>query len=135
MNAKNPASRKQERNSNGPNVNSMQAGVDIIEVARIAKLVKNRKFLNKIFSKEEIDYCSKRKNCSEHYAVRFAAKEAIWKAVGDRKLSHKDISVKNDSFGKPVVVLPKRLDKIRKKICISLSHTKNYAVALAVLNM
>ncbi|OGS19073.1 MAG: holo-[acyl-carrier-protein] synthase [Elusimicrobia bacterium RIFOXYA2_FULL_40_6] len=113
----------------------MQSGIDIIEVDRIAKLVKNKNFLDKIFSKEEVEYCRKRKNSAQHYAVRFAAKEAIWKAVGDRKLSHRDISVKNDRLGKPSAVLPKRLDRIRKKLCISLSHTKNYAVALAILKM
>ena len=112
----------------------MQSGIDIIEVSRIGELGKNKRFLHRGFSKEEIAYCSGKKNSAQHFAVRFAAKEAIWKAVGNRKLSHRDISVKNDEHGKPAAVLPSNLEKTCRKLCISLSHTKSFAVAVAVLN-
>ncbi|MFN3967013.1 MAG: holo-ACP synthase, partial [Endomicrobiia bacterium] len=79
----------------------MNIGIDIVEVKRIAQLIKNKRFLKRIFSEDEIKYCSSRKNSSQHFAVRFAAKEAVWKALSDKKLTHKDINITNKKNGKP----------------------------------
>ena len=110
----------------------MNVGIDIIDVKRIGKLIRNRRFLNRVFSANEIKYCSKKKNSAQHFAVRFAAKEAIWKAVGDKSLTHKDICIKNTEQGKPEV-LPNKKIKNSWNISISLSHTRDFAVAIAIL--
>jgi holo-[acyl-carrier protein] synthase len=78
-----------------------------------------------------------KKNAAQRLAVRYAAKEAVWKALSAVKrgpLSHRDISVKNGPDGKPLVILPAVMKKLQKKIRISLSHTKEYAAAIAVLS-
>jgi len=108
----------------------MNIGIDIVEVKRIAKLIRNKAFLKRVFTEQEIAYCSVRVNSAEHYAVRFAAKEAVWKALGMRGISLKHISVKNLPNGKPEALIK---GKKRKDISISLSHTQNYAAAVAVI--
>jgi holo-[acyl-carrier protein] synthase len=108
----------------------MNIGIDIVEVKRISKLIKNGAFLKRVFTPGEIAYCSKRVNRAEHYGVRFAAKEAVWKALGMSGISLKDISVKNLPNGKPEALIK---GKKRKDIAISLSHTKDYAAAVAVV--
>ncbi|MCX7956749.1 MAG: holo-ACP synthase [Endomicrobia bacterium] len=107
-------------------------GIDIIETKRIKKLIKNRKFIERIFSKEEIEYCENKKNKEQHYSARFAAKEAIWKALaGKYSVPLKNIVIKNIQNGKPEVFFnDKKLKKL--KIEVSLSHTKEYAVAVAI---
>ena len=115
----------------------MEIGIDIEKVSRINKLIKNKRFLKKIFSEEEINYCMSRKNAAQHFSVRFAAKEAVWKALSSVKkgsLTHKDISIKNNPAGKPVVILPAIMKKLQKNICVSLSHTDEYAAAIAILS-
>ena len=116
---------------------SSSLGVDIEEVKRFQTLIRNKRFLNRVFSKEEISYCSRKKNKPQHFAVRFAAKEALWKALSDvldqlgKSVTHKEISIRNTSRGKPTVVLPKALSKFNKRVTVSLSHTRSYAVAIA----
>ena len=108
----------------------MNIGIDIVEVKRIERLIKNKRFLNRIFSENEIKYCSNKKNSAQHYAVRFAAKEAVWKAFKNKKLAHKNISITNKKDGTPEVLI---FNKLQKKILISLSHTKQFAIAVAVV--
>lgn len=114
-------------------------GVDIEEVQRFKKLVRNQRFLSRVFTPQEIRYCATKKKKLQHFAVRFAAKEAVWKALSDilRKkktpLGHRDIGVKNSASGKPVVVLPKKFRSLEKRVAISLSHTASYAVAVAMV--
>jgi holo-[acyl-carrier protein] synthase len=114
-------------------------GVDIEEVKRFQGLLRNRRFLNRVFSPGEIAYCNKKKNRAQHFAVRFAAKEAVWKALSDvirqcrRPVGHRDISIKNTLSGKPEVILPKALSSYSKRVQVSLSHTKSYAVAMALV--
>jgi holo-[acyl-carrier protein] synthase len=110
----------------------MDVGVDIVEIDRIAKSVRNPRFLKRVFTAREVAYCRARKNSSQHFAVRFAAKEAVWKAVGEPKLLHRDIQIRNRSNGKPEVLFPKRFAKFAKRISISLSHGRDYAVAMAI---
>ena len=110
-------------------------GADIVEVHRIKVLIEryNSKFLNKIFSDEEIKYCGKMRYPAMHYAGRFSAKEAIIKAVSHQlkgeKLSYADISIRNNKSGKPSVFCPQINSN---EIDISISHTKEHAIAFAV---
>ncbi|MFA5975763.1 MAG: holo-ACP synthase [Elusimicrobiota bacterium] len=110
----------------------MEIGVDIVEIARIAKSVRNRRFLERIFTPGEIAYCRSRKNSAQHFAVRFAAKEAVWKAVGEPRLLHRSIHVRNHPNGKPEVIFAAPFRKLARKVVISLSHGRDYAVAMAV---
>ena len=116
-------------------------GTDIVEIKRIKKSVEEHgeKFLNRIFTQTEIDYSSSKKNKFQHLAARFAAKEAIVKALAkccDNGFNWKDIEIYNDNNGAPQVRLfGKFADYVSdgKKIEISLSHSEEYAVAFAVL--
>ena len=110
----------------------MDVGVDIVEIHRIAKQTRNVRFLKRVFTKQEVAYCQARKNSAQHFAVRFAAKEAVWKAVGEPRLLHRDIQVRNKPNGKPEVIFPKRFAKLARRVSISLSHGRDYAVAMAV---
>lgn len=115
-------------------------GTDIIEISRIKESIERsgERFLNIIYTPAEIEYCENKKNAKYyHYAGRFAAKEAIFKAVSPL-LKHKfDISwhnaqVINDKDGNPQIeFLDIKFDKI-KSIDISISHCKEYAVATVV---
>ncbi len=108
-------------------------GTDIIEIDRIEKAVDRwgGLFLRHVFNEEEIKYALQYKSPGPHLAGRFAAKEAVYKAIGNnRHLRWKDIKILNDADGKPYCVL-NSLDS--KKILISISHTRVYAVASAIL--
>jgi holo-[acyl-carrier protein] synthase len=109
---------------------AVSLGVDIVEVPRIARLVRNPRFLERVFSPREINYCRDKKNAAQHYAVRFAAKEAVYKALGRPGVSHQDISVRNIPGGKPVVELQGALKRWEGRLSLSLSHTASYAVAV-----
>ena len=110
-------------------------GTDIIEVKRIKYLIEKYgdRFLNRVFSKEEIKYCGNLKFPDIHYAGRFSAKEAIIKSLPNKFknifLRYKDISIFNNDEGKPFVDC-RKIDL--KSIDISISHTKEYAVSFAV---
>ena len=111
-------------------------GIDLIEIKRIKRLIQNKKFLQRIFSREEIIYCDKKKNKHQHYAARFAAKESVLKALsGKYKIALKNIVVKNLDNGKPKIILKNlKIKSLRRiKIEVSLSHTKEYAVAVAMI--
>lgn len=107
-------------------------GIDIEEISRFKKLIKDKKFVERVFSKEEIEYCSSKKNSVQHFAVRFAGKEAVWKAVNDKmkKFVITDISFKSLPSGKPEVYIK---NKKAKNIEVSFSHTKSTVVAVAIL--
>lgn len=108
----------------------MNIGIDIEEIKRFQKLLKDKKFIEKIFSKDEIKYCSSKKNFVQHYAVRFAGKEAVWKAINkSKKLTITDISFKNSVLGKPEVFIK---GKKVSYIDISFSHNKSTVVAVAI---
>ena len=110
----------------------LQVGIDIVEIKRIAKQAKNPRFLQRVFTPIEAAYCRARKNSVQHFAVRFAAKEAVWKAVGNPKLLHRDIQVCNRSDGKPEIHFPPPFRRLAKQVSISLSHGQDYAVAMAI---
>lgn len=109
-------------------------GVDITEVRRLKMAVEKwgDDFLKRIFTAEEIENAKMHGSLYQHLAGRFAAKEAIFKALGDAGLSWKDISICNDKEGRPIArILNAKNKKI--DIHISISHVKNYAVANAVI--
>ncbi len=115
---------------------SFSIGTDIVQVSRIGKLIQNKKFVERIFTPQEIHYCSGKKLAAQHYAVRFAAKEAVWKALshqwGKRGVAHKEIRVYRTDSGKPIIQLSSRLKKFEPYIFLSLSHTQEHALATAL---
>ena len=116
---------------------NISCGIDIIEIDRIKNDIENigKKFLNRVFTDKEIEYCESKKGQKyQHYAGRFAAKEAAFKAVSkyiDDKYSvcWKDFEVVNDVQGRPKVNLSNiNVNKI-ENIDISICHCKSYAIA------
>lgn len=116
-------------------------GTDIIEISRIKKSIEEMgdKFIGKIFTIKEIQYCeSKKAQKYQHYAARFAAKEAAFKAIStylDDKysISWQDIEISNNEAGRPEINIKKSIDGLSieniESMDISLSHCKEYAVA------
>lgn len=114
-------------------------GNDILDIERIRESVNKHgsHFLNKLFSQAEQQYCHKHQDPIPHIAGRFAAKEAIAKAIGTgfgEHLSWLDIEILNDTHGKPIVYLSESLKKKLKRVhfMISISHCKSYASAVAI---
>jgi holo-[acyl-carrier protein] synthase len=109
-------------------------GVDITEVTRLRKAVEKwgKEFLNRIFTPEELENAKKRASIYQHLAGRFAAKEAVFKALGDPRLNWKDVQILNDKEGKPCCVILSAQGK-KIEVHISISHVKNYAVANAIV--
>ena len=119
-------------------------GTDIVNIKRIKRLlkIKNSTFKKKIFTNIEIKTCEKRKNVAECYAKRFAAKEALFKALGlSNKLRFQDVEVINNISGAPKFKIKKislqNLNKIFKNkkfiIHLSLSDDKPWAVASVII--
>lgn len=109
-------------------------GVDIIEVRRIKNAIDKygQSFLERIFTDKELKNAKEHNSLYQHLAGRFAAKEAVFKALGKAKLNFKDVEVFNDSDGKPHCSLLK-YNQNEINIHISISHIKNYAVANAII--
>lgn len=114
-------------------------GVDIIEIDRIQKSIERfeERFLNKIYTKTEIDYCLTKADKYRRFAARWAIKEAVYKALMkyDETIAWKDISVKNDDDGAPILEELEKITRIKEmgiSIHITLSHSNNYAVAMAI---
>ncbi len=119
------------------------SGVDIIEVKRIKEAVAKwgDSFLKKVFTDREIDYAHSKRFTHQHLAARFATKEAVLKAFGggwSRTLPWKDVEVINDKNGKPDIRLYGKAKRIYdeqkiERIVVSMSHTKDHAIANAIL--
>jgi len=117
-------------------------GVDIVDVARIKKLLEKHspRFEERIFTAGEILYCRSKAKPEIHFAARFAVKEAVMKCLGtgmDQGITFKDIEVTHKKTGKPVIKMHDRGKEIftRLKIAtihISISHDKHYAIAQAI---
>jgi holo-[acyl-carrier protein] synthase len=118
-------------------------GIDLVEVKRIDKIMEkwSDKFISRVYSPEEIDYCAKKAYPAIHYAARFAAKEAFLKSMGigiGNGISLKSISVYNIHGGKPELKLHRKAADIMSdngitKAHLSISHTHNYATAVVIL--
>ncbi len=118
----------------------LETGIDIIEVARIKKSIQNSdRFTNRIFHKNEIEYCRSGATQYQHFAARFVTKEAVRKILLDHIphniLKWKSVWVENDRNGKPILKLSKEiLNKINILNCsVSLSHIKELAIASVVM--
>lgn len=115
----------------------IKCGVDIIEISRVKESIESlgERFINRVFTEKEIEYCESKKNQKyQHYAARFAAKEAVFKALSWKledkyEICWKDIEVVDDKQGRPSLnIIGMNLNDI-ENIDISLSHCKEYAVA------
>ena len=120
-------------------------GVDIVDNTRINKLLKNKKFIERIFSNKEIIQAKKIKNKTNYFSKRFAAKESLSKAIGTgfrNNLNFKDISIVNNKYGKPSYRLNDKVKKLiysklsvkKIKISLSLADEKNYSIAFSVIH-
>ena len=118
-------------------------GTDIVEIRRIKNAIEsNDKFLEKIFTSAELEYLKKRNLRAEYVAGRFAAKEAVAKALGTgfRGFEFKDIEIDRTTLGKPIVILKGKAKLIAKKegeynIHLSISHGVDSAVAYAIFEV
>ena len=119
-------------------------GVDIIQNSRIKKAIKNKSFVNRIFTKSEISSSKIRNYKTNYFAKRFAAKEAFIKSIGigiRKGINFKDIYVINDKFGKPNIKFSNKVNNLIVKklktrnfdIFLSLSDEKNYSIAFVVI--
>ena len=116
-------------------------GTDIIEISRVEKSINNTngRFIKDIYTKKEIEYCENRGQAKyQHYAARFAAKEALFKAISEflndkYEVSWQNAQIINDENGKPhTEFIDVEFPQI-ESIDISISHSKEYAVAQVVL--
>ncbi len=118
-------------------------GTDIVDISRFERFLRenNTPLLERLFTPAERDYCTARRHSAQHFALRFAAKEAFVKALGTGVrdgLAWKQVEVVNDPLGKPELHLSGRAAELREelgvsKIFLSLSHDSNCAVAMVVV--
>ena len=120
-------------------------GTDIVEVSRIKKLIKNKSFLNRVFAKSEILNSKKTNSKANYFSKRFAAKEALMKAIGTgfrKGINFKNIYINNDKLGKPYIKFDNRVKKLiisrfkikNFSIYLSLSDEKKHSIAFVILN-
>ncbi len=117
-------------------------GTDIIECLRIAQMIERHGelFINRVYTSYEIRYCQQRKQATQHFAGRWAAKEAILKALGTgwrRGISWRDVEVRNEPSGKPVVGLRGGAREVVEQLgiremLVSISHCRSHAMAYAL---
>ena len=116
-------------------------GCDIIEIERSARAINSESFIRRVFTAEEAAYCQRRgQQAAASFAARFAAKEAVLKALGTglREGSLQEIAVDNDGLGKPLVQLSGHFAMLAKQlgvknIQISLSHSRELATAYVIM--
>ena len=119
-------------------------GVDIIENKRIKFSLRNKLFINRIFSQNEISASKKVKNKSNYFSKRFAAKEAFAKALGTGfrgDLKFKDIQIINNKLGKPHYLINSKIKNLLKKkkkvrnfnLFLSISDEKEYSIAFTII--
>jgi holo-[acyl-carrier protein] synthase len=123
-------------------VNVVGIGTDIVDCLRIAKMIERHgeQFICRVFTPHEIGYCNSRKTATQHYAGRWAAKEAILKALGtgwSPGIKWRDIEVSNEIGGKPLVKLTGGAREIAESkgitnVMISISHCRTLATAYAM---
>ena len=118
-------------------------GTDIIEISRVKDAIENigNKFIEEIYTEKEIEYCESKKNAKyQHYAARFAGKEAIYKAISNIlenkfAISWKDVQILNDINGRPYIdILNEKIKNQITQIDISISHCKEYAVSTVIIH-
>ncbi len=117
-------------------------GTDITECLRIAQMIERHGelFVNRVYTPEETRYCQNRKQSTQHFTGRWAAKEAVMKALGTgwrRGISWQDIEVRNEPGGRPVVILRGGAREAARQLgianmLISISHCRSHAMACAI---
>jgi len=116
-------------------------GTDIVEIETIKQsILKSARFLERIYTDKERRYCESQVNKYQHYAARFAAKEAMMKAMGtgwNKGVQFYHVEIYNNKEGKPFIKLYKKAKEIEKtkniiQIQLSLSHTEHYAIAFVI---
>ncbi len=118
-------------------------GYDMVEVSRI-ELVLSRwgsKFEKRVFTPRELEYCGSKKNRAQRLACRFAAKEAVFKALGtgwQRGVGWTEIEIKNDHMGKPTITLSGNTEELSRQlgvrhIFVSMTNTRDYGAAQVIL--
>jgi holo-[acyl-carrier protein] synthase len=125
-----------------PMPNIIGIGTDIMECLRIARMIERHGdlFINRVYTAEEIRYCQNRKQAPQHFPGRWAAKEAILKALGTgwrRGISWCDVEVRSEPGGQPVVAVRGGVKEVVErlgvaKILVSISHCHTHAVAYAI---
>jgi holo-[acyl-carrier protein] synthase len=123
-------------------MNVLGIGTDIVECLRIAQMIERHGelFITRIYTQHEIEYCSSRKASTQHYAGRWAAKEAVLKAMGTgwaRGIHWRDIEVRNDVGGRPRIALGGGARGVCERLgtaqmLISISHCRTHATAFAL---
>jgi holo-[acyl-carrier protein] synthase len=110
-------------------------GIDIVDIARVGEaLTRTPRLVSRLFTAAEREYCGARHHRHQHFAARFAAKEAIAKAIG-RPLRWQEVEITNDELGKPEAVFSGRARAALagRRVLISLSHSGDYATAVAMI--
>ena len=117
-------------------------GTDIVECLRIGRMIQQHGelFLTRVYTEREIRYCQARKHATEHFAGRWAAKEAVLKCLGTgwrRGICWTDLEVRNDASGKPLVMLCGAARDLAEQqrisdILLTLSHCRAYATAYTI---
>jgi holo-[acyl-carrier protein] synthase len=123
-------------------MNILGIGTDVVEVLRIAQMIERHGelFIQRVYTPFEIDYCNARKAATQHFAGRWAAKEAILKALGTgwaRGISWTDMEIRNDEAGRPSVRLGGGAREVCEKlgigdILVTISHCRTHATAFAI---
>ena len=123
-------------------MNVIGIGTDIVDCVRIARMIEKHGelFLNRVYTRQEIDYCGVRRAATQHYAGRWAAKEAALKALGtgwSRGIHWTDIEVRNEVGGRPTIALGGEARKLCEELKIhemkiSISHCRTHATAFAI---
>ena len=118
-------------------------GTDLVEVNRMEKIIQRwgERFTEKVYSQDEIDYCTRKAYPAIHYAARFAAKESFLKSLGiglGMGVSLKDIEVINNAQGNPQLKMNERIRKVLDthgiiSVQISMTHTRDHAHAVVIL--
>ena len=123
-------------------MNAIAHGIDLVECTRLQEVIDRHgdRFLKRIFTPGELDYCGDRKRRIEHLAARFAAKEAVMKVLGTgwtKGVRWTDIEVSNDPAGRPAINLTGKSSEMAlqlgiETVLISLTHTAGHAMASAI---
>jgi holo-[acyl-carrier protein] synthase len=123
-------------------MNVIGIGTDIVECLRIAQMIERHGelFIDRVYTAAEIEYCRSRKQATQHFAGRWAAKEAILKAIGTgwrRGISWRDMEIRNEGGGKPTVALRGGARDVVEQlgvgeILVTISHCRTHATAFAI---
>jgi holo-[acyl-carrier protein] synthase len=123
-------------------MNIFGIGTDIVECLRIAQMIERHGelFIDRVYTASEIEYCRSRKQATQHFAGRWAAKEAILKAIGTgwrRGISWRDIEVRNNEGGRPSVALCGGARDVVEQlgvgeVLVTISHCRTHATAFAI---